>query len=98
MRVAIHILGGLQQSTGKCSHGGVKDKSKIIIARGGIYKGRTDPLQAYHSRLHEDAAKAAVKATEHFLVDDGMFHSFEMLNINIRQLKTSRKEREKKQK
>ena len=77
----------------------MKDKSKIIIARGGIYKGRTDPLQAYHSRLHEDAAKAAVKATEHFLVDDGMFHSFEMLNINIRQLKqTEKNEREKKTK
>ena len=75
MRVVIHIIGGPQKSTGKCSHGDSGDSSKIQIAQGGIYKGRTDPLQAFHSHLHEDAAKAAVQATEHFLVDDGMFHS-----------------------
>ncbi|XP_034329464.2 uncharacterized protein [Magallana gigas] len=55
--------------SGKCSHGTPDDTSRNIIATGGIYKGRSNRKEAPHSYLHSAAAKAAVKATEYYLID-----------------------------
>ncbi|XP_076081651.1 uncharacterized protein LOC143052491 [Mytilus galloprovincialis] len=58
-------------STGKCSHGGPDDDSRKLVARCGINKDTLTPEWSPHSHLHEQAYKAAVQATDNFLVANG---------------------------
>ncbi|XP_071525808.1 von Willebrand factor A domain-containing protein 7-like [Panulirus ornatus] len=54
-------------SGGKCSHGGVLDESASSPAQGGINKDTASPCFSPHYHLHEQAAKLAVQATDHYL-------------------------------
>ncbi|KAK5607534.1 hypothetical protein CRENBAI_016813 [Crenichthys baileyi] len=48
---------------GKCSHGGLLDKSRHLSAKGGINKDSTSPIFSPHHYLHVEAAALAAKAT-----------------------------------
>ncbi|XP_039624589.1 von Willebrand factor A domain-containing protein 7 isoform X2 [Polypterus senegalus] len=54
---------------GKCSHGGIFDKSRHQSAKGGINKDTTSFLFSPHNYLHEDAAHLATLATVATLED-----------------------------
>ncbi|XP_054598867.1 von Willebrand factor A domain-containing protein 7 isoform X2 [Nothobranchius furzeri] len=54
---------------GKCSHGGIMDRSQYLSARGGINKDSTSPLFSPHHYLHMEAAKMATNATLSLLRD-----------------------------
>ncbi|OWF37843.1 von Willebrand factor A domain-containing protein 7-like [Mizuhopecten yessoensis] len=56
-------------TTGKCSHGGVKDSGRITPAAGGINKETTDWDFSPHAHLHNDASEAAIQATVAFFMD-----------------------------
>ncbi|KAJ8306732.1 hypothetical protein KUTeg_015773 [Tegillarca granosa] len=56
---------------GKCSHGGPRDSTRTTTANCGINKETSDSFLSPHNHLHEDAALAATKATEHFISGDG---------------------------
>ncbi|KAM4742986.1 von Willebrand factor A domain-containing protein 7 isoform 1-T5 [Anableps anableps] len=51
------------KSKGKCSHGGLFDRSRYLSARGGINKDSTSPIFSPHHYLHVEAAGLAAKAT-----------------------------------
>ncbi|VDH95009.1 Hypothetical predicted protein [Mytilus galloprovincialis] len=55
--------------TGKCSHGGPADTSRLLPAKCGINKDTTIERLSPHYHLHDDAYLAAVAATKHFLKD-----------------------------
>ncbi|XP_039598744.1 von Willebrand factor A domain-containing protein 7-like, partial [Polypterus senegalus] len=55
--------------SGKCSHGGIFDKSRHQSAKGGINKDTTSFLFSPHNYLHEDAAHLATLATVATLED-----------------------------
>ncbi|KAJ8306667.1 hypothetical protein KUTeg_015708 [Tegillarca granosa] len=55
---------------GKCSHGGPRDSTRTTTANCGINKETSDSLLSPHYHLHEHAAAAAIKATEHFIYGD----------------------------
>ena len=60
---------------GKCGFGGSDDTDNgYRTANGGINKDRLDPKYSPHHHLHYSAYNAAKKATELFLVDQGMFY------------------------
>ncbi|XP_030599361.1 von Willebrand factor A domain-containing protein 7 [Archocentrus centrarchus] len=48
---------------GKCSHGGILDRSRYKSAKGGINKDSTSPLFSPHHYLHDKAATLATEAT-----------------------------------
>ncbi|XP_054454261.1 von Willebrand factor A domain-containing protein 7 [Anoplopoma fimbria] len=54
---------------GKCSHGGILDRSRFIGAKGGINKDSTSPLFSPHHYLHMEAANLAMEATLSVLRD-----------------------------
>ncbi|XP_054884330.1 von Willebrand factor A domain-containing protein 7 [Poeciliopsis prolifica] len=54
---------------GKCSHGGIFDKSRHMSARGGINKDTTSVMFSPHHYLHVEAAGLAAIATETALRD-----------------------------
>ncbi|KAL5005748.1 hypothetical protein ScPMuIL_016906 [Solemya velum] len=55
---------------GKCSYGGALDgKSSKFPGKGGINKDTKSPKHSPHYMYHQDAVDAAIKATEHFLMD-----------------------------
>ncbi|XP_077993037.1 von Willebrand factor A domain-containing protein 7-like isoform X2 [Glandiceps talaboti] len=56
---------------GKCSHGGKDDESRNIVATGGINKESQDLQLSPHNTLHQDAAMAAIQATENFFLATG---------------------------
>ena len=54
---------------GKCSHGGILDKSREDTATGGINKDAMSTILSPHWYLHKDAANVAIQATANFLQD-----------------------------
>lgn len=52
--------------SGKCSHGGLRDKTRKMDPVGGINK---DSFKSDHGTLHKKAANLAVEATMELLVD-----------------------------
>nr|XP_040048468.1 von Willebrand factor A domain-containing protein 7 isoform X1 [Gasterosteus aculeatus aculeatus] len=54
---------------GKCSHGGILDRSRYMGAKGGINKDSTSPLFSPHHYLHMEASKLAMEATVSVLRD-----------------------------
>ena len=56
---------------GKCSHGGIDDESRKLIAKCGINKETTLEKLSPHFHLHNDAYYAAVAATKNFLIAEG---------------------------
>lgn len=54
---------------GKCSHGGLLDRSRFLEAKGGINKDSTSPLFSPHHYLHVEAATLATEATLSVLMD-----------------------------
>ena len=54
---------------GKCSHGGLLDRSRTTTADGGINKDTTSSLASPHWYLHKQAAAVAIEATKNFLED-----------------------------
>ncbi|XP_069122433.1 uncharacterized protein [Argopecten irradians] len=55
---------------GKCSHGGLHDKSAdTIAALGGINKDTKDPTLSPHFAIHDAAGLAAIAHTKYFLSD-----------------------------
>lgn len=65
------FLGSRGSKTGKCSHGGPADTSRLLPAKCGINKDTTIERLSPHYHLHDDAYLAAVAATKHFLKDKG---------------------------
>jgi hypothetical protein len=57
------------QDQGKCSHGGISDKSREDTATGGINKDAMNEIVSPHWYLHKDAAKVAIQGTANFLED-----------------------------
>lgn len=55
--------------SGKCSHGGILDKSRSLEAKGGINKDSGSPLFSPHHYLHQEAATLAAEATLSLLLD-----------------------------
>ena len=55
-------------TAGKCSHGGLDDESRKLIAKCGINKETTLEDLSPHFHLHNDAYYAAVAATKNFLI------------------------------
>lgn len=55
--------------SGKCSHGGILDRSRYMGAKGGINKDSTSPLFSPHHYLHMEASKLAMEATVSVLRD-----------------------------
>ncbi|CAH1274702.1 VWA7 [Branchiostoma lanceolatum] len=55
-------------NTGKCSHGGIRDDSRVKVATGGINKETSLPEFSPHHYLHDQAAQAALKATLNFFI------------------------------
>ncbi|XP_052083724.1 von Willebrand factor A domain-containing protein 7-like [Mytilus californianus] len=53
---------------GKCSHGGLDDESRNLIAKCGINKETTVETLSPHYHLHGQAYEAAVEATKQFLI------------------------------
>nr|XP_053638482.1 von Willebrand factor A domain-containing protein 7-like isoform X1 [Cherax quadricarinatus] len=51
----------------KCSHGGPRDKSGRVGARGGINKDLPTACFSPHHYLHEQAAQQAVRASEYYI-------------------------------
>lgn len=67
---------------GKCGFGGSSDtENGDRTAKGGINKDRLDSTYSPHHHLHYQAFIAARKATEQFLVDQGMFSVY--FNIDL---------------
>eukprot|EP00058_Branchiostoma_floridae_P002960 XP_002588448.1 hypothetical protein BRAFLDRAFT_63397 [Branchiostoma floridae] len=58
-------------TTGKCSHGGLLDDSRLTVPTGGINKETSVPSLSPHYYLHEQAAEAAVQATTDFFITPG---------------------------
>ncbi|XP_078585768.1 von Willebrand factor A domain-containing protein 7-like [Branchiostoma floridae x Branchiostoma japonicum] len=58
-------------TTGKCSHGGLLDDSRLTVPTGGINKETSVPSLSPHYYLHEQAAQAAVQATINFFIAPG---------------------------
>ncbi|XP_066268440.1 von Willebrand factor A domain-containing protein 7-like [Branchiostoma lanceolatum] len=58
-------------TTGKCSHGGLTDDSRLAVPTGGINKETSDPSLSPHYYLHEQAAQAAIQATTNFFIAPG---------------------------
>ncbi|XP_078664785.1 von Willebrand factor A domain-containing protein 7-like [Branchiostoma floridae x Branchiostoma belcheri] len=58
-------------TTGKCSHGGLMDDSRLTVPTGGINKETSDPSLSPHFYLHEQAAQAAIQATTNFFIAPG---------------------------
>ncbi|OWF37839.1 von Willebrand factor A domain-containing protein 7 [Mizuhopecten yessoensis] len=56
-------------TTGKCSHGGVKDSGRTTPAAGGINKETKNWDLSPHAHLHNDASEAAIQATVAFFMD-----------------------------
>ncbi|XP_056297174.1 von Willebrand factor A domain-containing protein 7 [Pseudoliparis swirei] len=54
---------------GKCSHGGILDRSRYLGAKGGINKDSTSPLFSPHHYLHAEASSLALEATVSVLRD-----------------------------
>lgn len=54
---------------GKCSHGGLLDKSRNTTADGGINKDSTNARVSPHWYLHKEAAAVATEASRSFLED-----------------------------
>ncbi|XP_028397043.1 von Willebrand factor A domain-containing protein 7-like [Dendronephthya gigantea] len=75
---------------GKCSHGGFLDKSRHSDSKGGINKDSTLRYLSPHYRLHQPAARVAIKATKLFFdsirkhVGDENFSKF----LNMKALNT----------
>ncbi|XP_078665605.1 von Willebrand factor A domain-containing protein 7-like [Branchiostoma floridae x Branchiostoma belcheri] len=58
-------------TTGKCSHGGLMDDSRLTVPTGGINKETSDPSLSPHHYLHEQAKQAAIQATTNFFIAPG---------------------------
>ncbi|XP_066269076.1 von Willebrand factor A domain-containing protein 7-like isoform X2 [Branchiostoma lanceolatum] len=58
-------------TTGKCSHGGLTDDSRLTVPTGGINKETSVPSLSPHYYLHEQAAQAAIQATTDFFIAPG---------------------------
>ncbi|XP_071526752.1 von Willebrand factor A domain-containing protein 7-like [Panulirus ornatus] len=58
---------GKPKGVNKCSHGGPRDRSHWVGARGGINKELPTACFSPHHQLHEQAAEQAVRASEHYL-------------------------------
>ncbi|XP_078665591.1 von Willebrand factor A domain-containing protein 7-like [Branchiostoma floridae x Branchiostoma belcheri] len=58
-------------TTGKCSHGGLMDDSRLTVPTGGINKETSDPSLSPHHYLHEQAKQAAIQATTNFFFAPG---------------------------
>lgn len=56
---------------GKCSHGGLNDDSRNLIAKCGINKETTVEALSPHYHLHVQAYEAAVEATKQFFIAEG---------------------------
>ncbi|CAB3990191.1 Hypothetical predicted protein [Paramuricea clavata] len=75
---------------GKCSHGGIFDKSRKFDAKGGINKDASLRYLSPHYRRHQPAARVAIKATKLFFdsirrdVGDTKFATF----LNMEALRT----------
>jgi hypothetical protein len=61
-------------TTGKCSHGGLEDESRTMIAKCGINKDSFLEEWSPHNHLHCKAYSAAVNATKHFLIAEGNYY------------------------
>eukprot|EP00118_Oscarella_pearsei_P022328 m.255629 g.255629 ORF g.255629 m.255629 type:complete len:224 (+) comp40400_c0_seq1:629-1300(+) len=63
------VSGFASSRVGKCSHGGILDRTRDDAATGGINKDSTSPFFSPHFDLHATAARVAVAATRAFLDD-----------------------------
>ncbi|XP_019616852.1 PREDICTED: von Willebrand factor A domain-containing protein 7-like [Branchiostoma belcheri] len=61
----------ISETTGKCSHGGLMDDSRLTVPTGGINKETSVPSLSPHHYLHEQAAQAAIQATTNFFIAPG---------------------------
>ncbi|CAC5403753.1 unnamed protein product [Mytilus coruscus] len=57
-----------KSGTGKCSHGGERDSSRVLHATGGINKETHSPIASPHYYLHRKAGLVATAATLNFFV------------------------------
>ncbi|CAH1248685.1 VWA7 [Branchiostoma lanceolatum] len=58
-------------TTGKCSHGGLNDDSRLTVPTGGINKETSVPSLSPHYYLHDQATQAAIQATTNFFIAPG---------------------------
>ena len=81
---------------GKCSHGGMFDKTADEISKGGINKDSGYFIVSPRANLHRQAAEIAIKHTKFFFetirkrIGDREFSSFLNLNLSASQLATGR--------
>jgi len=61
-----------RETTGKCSHGGKRDTSTNIPAKGGINKETTSMEHSPLAHLHKKAYQAAIDSTTDFLIGEGL--------------------------
>ncbi|XP_019616853.1 PREDICTED: von Willebrand factor A domain-containing protein 7-like [Branchiostoma belcheri] len=61
----------ISETTGKCSHGGLMDDSRLTVPTGGINKETSVPSLSPHHYLHEQAKQAAIQATTNFFIAPG---------------------------
>ncbi|KAG7223110.1 hypothetical protein INR49_015869, partial [Caranx melampygus] len=73
---------------GKCSHGGILDRSRHVEAKGGINKDSTSPFFSPHHYLHVEAATLATEATLSVLRDlrDTVGHKTFLRLFSVRQV------------
>ena len=72
LTLVLHVItGSVGLMKGKCSHGGIDDESRKLIAKCGINKETTLEELSPHFHLHNDAYYAAVAATKNFLIAEG---------------------------
>ena len=77
---------------GKCSHGGMFDKTANEISQGGINKDSGYYIVSPHAHLHQTAAKLAIKHTKYFFenirntIGDKQFAKFLSLELTPEQI------------
>jgi hypothetical protein len=81
---------------GKCSHGGMFDKTADEISKGGINKDSGYFIVSPRADLHKQAADMAVRHTKYFFekirnrIGDREYSNFLNLNLTASQLATGR--------
>ncbi|XP_078681319.1 von Willebrand factor A domain-containing protein 7-like isoform X1 [Branchiostoma floridae x Branchiostoma belcheri] len=73
-------------NSGKCSHGGLMDDSRLQVPTGGINKETSVPDLSPHHHLHSQAGQAAIQATMNFFVAPGYGLLSQIGSDNFKQL------------